>query len=103
MARQEKVIGHPLDARVSVIPTKELEWLIKEEARNLKESLIISQLIVGAEEGGRAFESKEIPGLKVYVVPAKGKKCERCWNFSEKVGENKEHPVICERCVEAIG
>jgi len=28
---------------------------------------------VGAEEGGRAFESKEIPGLKVYVVPAKGK------------------------------
>ena len=103
MARQEKVIGHPLDARVSVIPPKELEALIKEEARNLKESLIISQLIVGAEEGGRAFESKEIPGLKVYVVPAKGKKCERCWNFSEKVGENKEHPVICERCVEAIG
>src|SRR3990172_7098127 len=103
MARQEKVIGHPLDARVSVIPPKELEWLIKEEARNLKESLIISQLIVGAEEGGRAFESKEIPGLKAYVVPAKGKKCERCWNFSEKVGENKEHPVICERCVEAIG
>ena len=103
MARQEKVIGHPLDARVSVIPPKELEALIKEEVRNLKESLIISQLIVGAEEGGRAFESKEIPGLKVYVVAAKGKKCERCWNFSEKVGENKEHPVICERCVEAIG
>ena len=103
MARQEKVIGHPLDARVSVIPPKELEALIKEEVRNLKESLIISQLIVGAEEGGRTFESKEIPGLKVYVVAAKGKKCERCWNFSEKVGENKEHPVICERCVEAIG
>lgn len=101
IARKDKVIGHPLDARISIMPPKEMEALVREEAANLKEILIISQFVVGATEG-TAFESQEIPGLKVWVSQAKGKKCERCWNYSERVGANEKHPAICERCWEAV-
>jgi isoleucyl-tRNA synthetase len=37
--------------------------------------------------------------VAVKVVPAPGKKCERCWHVREDVGENAEHPTICGRCV----
>ena len=100
-ARKDKIIGHPLDAKIIVSAPKELNGLIREEALNLKEVLIVSQLTAGAGEGS-AFESQEIPGLKVWVSPANGKKCERCWNFSERVGEDEKHPTICERCREAV-
>jgi len=36
------------------------------------------------------------------VDRAPGKKCERCWTWSERVGENAEHPALCERCVPVI-
>jgi isoleucyl-tRNA synthetase len=25
-------------------------------------------------------------------------KCERCWNYSTHVGEDKRYPTVCERC-----
>ena len=101
-ARKDKIIGHPLDARIIVTAPKELDGFIREEALILKEILIVSQLAAGAGEGS-AFESQEIPGLKVWVSPANGKKCERCWNFSERVGEHEKHPTLCERCRETVG
>jgi isoleucyl-tRNA synthetase len=38
----------------------------------------------------------------VIVSKAKSKKCERCWNYREAVGENSTHPTLCDRCVEAV-
>ena len=37
-------------------------------------------------------------GLKITVTKAPGEKCERCWNYSTHVGEDKEYPTVCERC-----
>ena len=34
----------------------------------------------------------------VEVKKADGLKCERCWNYSTRVGEDKEYPTVCERC-----
>jgi isoleucyl-tRNA synthetase len=34
----------------------------------------------------------------VQVSKAPGEKCERCWNFSTHVGEDKNYPTVCERC-----
>jgi len=36
------------------------------------------------------------------VVKAPGEKCVRCWNYSEEVGRNNEHPKICERCLPVV-
>jgi isoleucyl-tRNA synthetase len=41
-------------------------------------------------------------GLKVVVEPARGGKCERCWNYSEAVGSDPTHPGLCSRCLAVI-
>ncbi|MEK7700800.1 MAG: zinc finger domain-containing protein, partial [candidate division NC10 bacterium] len=47
-------------------------------------------------------ESTDIPGLVIAIDRAPGKKCERCWKFSRRVGEHREHPGLCERCVPVV-
>ena len=37
-------------------------------------------------------------GVHVEVKKADGAKCERCWNYSTHVGEDKNYPTVCERC-----
>jgi isoleucyl-tRNA synthetase len=41
-------------------------------------------------------------GLNIEVLPADGAKCERCWNYSTRVGESSAYPTVCERCVAAL-
>ncbi|MDO8426611.1 MAG: isoleucine--tRNA ligase [Deltaproteobacteria bacterium] len=105
-ARQQKLIGHPLDARITLRPNKDLEALLIEEEKALEEVLIVSELKVSndakAPDKGVVFESKEIPGLRVTVENAGGGKCERCWHYSSFVGKSTDHPALCERCVEAL-
>jgi isoleucyl-tRNA synthetase len=36
--------------------------------------------------------------LHVQISKAPGLKCERCWNYSARVGEDKKYPTVCERC-----
>lgn len=36
------------------------------------------------------------------VSRAAGSKCERCWNYSEKVGSFSEHPTLCNRCYDIV-
>jgi isoleucyl-tRNA synthetase len=37
-------------------------------------------------------------GLRIKVMRAPGTKCERCWNYSTHVGEDRSYPTVCERC-----
>jgi isoleucyl-tRNA synthetase len=37
-------------------------------------------------------------GVQVEIKKADGQKCERCWNYSIHVGEDKNYPTVCERC-----
>lgn len=109
-ARREKIIGHPLDARVAILSPDGFKGLLMGYKDTLREILIVSQLTVDGDGTGelssyqtmRPFESQEIPGLQVYVTPAKGKKCERCWSYREDVGNYVEHPTICGRCMSVV-
>ena len=40
--------------------------------------------------------------LSFSVEKADGAKCERCWCYSETVGEDHDHPTLCKRCVEQV-
>jgi isoleucyl-tRNA synthetase len=48
------------------------------------------------------FAETELPGLHVRIEKATGKKCHRCWNYSERVGEDARYPLVCERCSAAL-
>jgi isoleucyl-tRNA synthetase len=54
--------------------------------------------IVSAVTLERAPSGNGSAGASVKVSKAPGQKCERCWNYSTRVGENPGYPTVCERC-----
>ena len=103
-ARKNKVIGHPLDAAVALTGPEKLVDLLAAHEEDLRALCIVSALRV--RKGGElkdAFESAELPGLKVAVTKAGGEKCQRCWVFSEELGRDADHPKICPRCLKNLG
>jgi isoleucyl-tRNA synthetase len=40
--------------------------------------------------------------LAIQVAKADGQKCERCWHWETDIGNSREHPTLCGRCVLAI-
>jgi isoleucyl-tRNA synthetase len=104
-ARQQGGIGGNLEARVVFVSAPEdLPALLRDKRALLATLFIVSQ--AGFEPSGRDalvhYESQEIPGLVIDVERAAGRKCERCWVWSERVGESAQHPTLCERCVPVI-
>lgn len=95
-ARAEKKIGSSLNAKVTIYAENGEYKFLKENEELLKTVFIISAIDI--EENARKDEIK----LGVKVQQAPGEKCERCWMYSETVGEDKENPTICHRCSEAL-
>ena len=50
----------------------------------------------------KAISSEYYEGIRTEVEVAKGIKCERCWMYSETVGNHEDHPTICTRCYNNI-
>ena len=97
LAREEKVIGHSLNAKVTLFADQDNYDFLKENTELLKQVFIVSGLEI--QQNNRK-DAKEKIGIKIEV--ASGQKCERCWMYSETVGEDKENPTICHRCSQAI-
>ena len=97
-AREEKLIGQTLEAKVTVIANKENElYQIIENNKNLIEDvLIVSELELNEDS------SKEKEEIIITISRAEGEKCERCWKYTKDVGIDKENPTVCKRCSEVL-
>jgi isoleucyl-tRNA synthetase len=110
VARQQGKIGKGIDAVLFIPSAPEEQWLSLLEAKG--EALLTTLFNVsGTRLKQRAardavhYESQDIPGLVLEVVPAQAlgwKKCERCWTWSARVGEDPAHPTLCERCTPVV-
>ena len=88
-ARQEKVIGNTLEARVVLNSDSDVtEKIPKEE---LEEFFILSDLTIH-----RAKEAS------ASVTKTPYKKCARCWRHRPTVGTSKAHPDLCDRCESVV-
>ncbi|OGK84246.1 MAG: isoleucine--tRNA ligase [Candidatus Rokubacteria bacterium GWC2_70_16] len=110
-ARKAGRIGKGLDAVVHIVNAPEEQWLPLLESKG--EALLAALFNVSGVRvkqappagAGLAYESQDIPGLLLTVVPAQElgwKKCERCWMWSGRVGEDAAHPTLCERCAPIV-
>jgi len=101
-ARQKGVIGSSLEASITLAPADGNTAKMLGENRDILRYVFI----VSAVELIDAPEKKEdvdaAVSCAIYIKKAKGVKCARCWNYSEKVGSFDEHPTLCERCVKNI-
>jgi len=89
--RNAKEIGSSLDAKVILTVDSETTRFLIDYFDQLRYIFIVSQV-----------ELHEGDATKVVIEKADGQKCERCWNYSVRVGEFKEYPTVCERCYEAL-
>jgi len=104
VARRNKVIGHSLDARVEIYASGEQYERLAAVRDDLATILIVSQVNLlpdAAAAPADAIHAQDLP-LAVVVKPAQGEKCERCWIYSESVGQSTQHPTLCRRCSEVM-
>ena len=93
-ARQSKIIGKALDARVTLAGPDSVLAAARADLDSLRELLNVSQLDVASAAG-------DAP-VSITVSKANGQKCERCWHWETDVGSDPAHPTICARCVAAV-
>lgn len=91
--RNDKLIGASLEAKVTLRASGELFSLLERYQDQLPAIFIVSQV---------SLQHSEIGDLRVEVQHADGRKCERCWNWSESVGADRRFPTIDARCVRQI-
>ena len=95
-ARNQKLIGTGLEAQVSVTMPDPVYSLLKRYDGQLRYLFIVSAVILVQGSGNGTG------GVHVEVKKAEGLKCERCWNYSTRVGEDKDNPTVCERCAAVL-
>jgi isoleucyl-tRNA synthetase len=96
-ARNNKLIGANLEAQVKLIASDAVYPVLERHKDDLRYLFIVSQVNVERSPSGNGTG-----GLTVEVSKASGAKCERCWNFSTRVGEDPEYPTVCERCAPVL-
>ncbi|GAB4301062.1 MAG: isoleucine--tRNA ligase [Desulfuromonadia bacterium] len=101
-ARVAKLIGHSLDARVTIAADGELLEFLQGYAADLPSIFIVSRVDLVEGELADGYRSEAVPGLVVSVSSAPGEKCQRCWCYSECLGTHPEHPGICPSCTTAV-
>jgi len=99
-ARNTAIIGSSLEADLEIYADATWQALLK----NLKFEL--SFVVLTSRVSLHAVESKpsnalptEIAGIWLSIKSFQAEKCERCWNRSESVHKNAQHPNICARCI----
>jgi isoleucyl-tRNA synthetase len=97
-ARNAKLIGSSLEAHVALLTDTETYQLLQHYRDDLRYIFIVSQVDIALAGEAEA----PVDGVKVTINHAEGEKCERCWNYSTRVGESSRYPSACERCVVAL-
>lgn len=92
-ARQADLIGHSLDAKLTVKVGDDRLFRLLESYRDiLEEFFIVSQV-----ELERSDER-----IQVFVSRAEGQKCERCWKYHPLTNSDSRFPNICPRCAAVL-
>jgi isoleucyl-tRNA synthetase len=95
-ARVAKTIGSSLEAAVEISAAADAFDLLQGFGDDLRYLFIVSQVSLVRSNSTESAE------LTVQIDRAAGQKCERCWNYSTRVGESERYPTVCERCVGAL-
>lgn len=101
--RTANEIGSPLEAAVVLRTASEKDFEYWEGLKaQLPSLLIVSQVKIEKTSGIQAPVSENFPQTEIEILRASGEKCKRCWNYSDYVGKDLEHPALCERCLPVV-
>jgi isoleucyl-tRNA synthetase len=103
--RRSKVIGSSLEAEVELYASnRDLLSLLSGFRDQLPMIFITSGASVSDDSSlpPDATMAEEIEGLYIRVLPARGRKCPRCWVWSEEIGKDPSYPDLCPRCADVM-
>jgi isoleucyl-tRNA synthetase len=111
--RQNKVIGKALEADVELYADDATFEILHKNAASLKKEFFnVSSVHLHKNHDGISAEAPEtsegtqvvtnIANLGAFVMPAKGHKCARCWNFMPEVSNYGIWENVCTRCQSAL-
>ena len=95
-ARAKGEIGKSLEAQVKLTASDPLYAVLERHQDDLRYLFIVSQVSLERGSGNGSGS------LQVEISRAAGAKCERCWNYSTRVGEDAKYPTVCERCAPVL-
>ena len=101
-ARNAKVIGKSLEAKLSVYADSDVTALLNDANINFAQLSIVSQFVVAGTKEQAPENALVLDKTAIVVEKADGEKCERCWTISETVGSNEKHSTLCTRCAEVV-
>ncbi len=101
-ARNEKVIGKSLTAKVTLYVDEKTEALLSSIKEDLKQLFIVSAFEIGGRTSEAPAEALSLGANSIVVEKAEGETCERCWTVSPHVGEDQDHPTLCPRCASVV-
>lgn len=98
LSRADKVIGNSLDALLTITAGTEDYKFLKENEKIIRDVLIVSQLKLVENKSAKsvlknADKNNAEGNFEIKVEHAKGKKCDRCWQYFEHLEDG-----LCERC-----
>ena len=100
-ARSDGAIGSSLQAAPVLHLAEDKSWLLGQA--EWAELAIVSGLTVSTAPAPEdAFVLPDVAGVAVTFARADGEKCARCWRVLAEVGEDRKHPTLCRRCVDAV-
>lgn len=107
ITRKEGKIGNALEAQVNLYTEdQKLYNYLSRFKEKLETLFIVSKVELLNRKndlnGETVFKGEEVPEISVVIQKAPGQKCERCWCYSETVGQNSQYPTICHKCVTAM-
>lgn len=90
--RSSKHIGKSLEAQITITAADPVFSILAKHKDQLRYLFIVSAVTLKQGSGNGTG------GVHVEVKKAEGLKCDRCWNYSTHVGEDKAYSTVCERC-----
>jgi isoleucyl-tRNA synthetase len=92
-----------LDAEVTLYAEQGLFNRLQQLGSELRFVLITSEAALKpAAEAPADIVESDVAGLAVAVAVSSHEKCERCWHRRPDVGDSKDHPTLCTRCIDNI-
>jgi isoleucyl-tRNA synthetase len=104
--RSSGEVGSSFDAEIILLTNDENRYKYVESLKDdLPEIFKVSQVILEKNSDLKTGQVSSIrfQDIALTVKKASGAKCVRCWNYSASVGKDNVHPLVCDRCLKAIG
>ncbi|MGM0167301.1 isoleucine-tRNA ligase [Enterococcus sp. AZ135] len=101
-ARNEKVIGKSLEAKVTIYPNEQVSTMLTALDADLAQLLIVSPDSFSISKEAAPSEAMTFDDAAILIEKAEGEVCDRCRQVRTTVGEDEKLPTLCASCAHIV-